>query len=157
PHARTVRGAVTANTLAAAPTPSVTTNITTAADGTISGPVDVTATRQYRIAGFVQTSHGRVTTEVTGEIRFANRQRFTITAPTYPQTIPQPGAFGPRPPRGGGGPPSEQLTALDWPLSVDFQFTANPDGTSAQTTAIDQRLERADTELAGGRLADVRI
>lgn len=156
PHARTVRGAVTADTLTAAPTPSVTTSITTAADGTISGPVDVTSTRQYRIAGFVDTSHGRVATEVTGEIRFANRQQFTITAATYHQQIAQTTAIVARTTRLGGGPPSQQLTTLDWPLSVDFQFTANPDGTSAQTTAIDQRFERADTELGGG-LADVRI
>ena len=50
-------GAVIADTLAAAPAPTVTSNITTAADGTISGPVGVESTRQYRIAGFVDTSH----------------------------------------------------------------------------------------------------
>jgi hypothetical protein len=157
PHARTVRGAITADTLTAAPTPSVTANITTAADGTIRGPVAVTSTRQYRIAGFVDTSHGRVSTEVTGEVRFANRQQFDITAATYHQQITQTTTVAARTTRIGGGPPSEQLAAFDWPLSVDFQFTTHPDGTSAQTTAIDQRFERADTELGGGRLADARI
>ena len=157
PHARTVHGAVTADTLAAAPAPVVTTNITTAADGTISGPVSVTSTRQYRIAGFVDTSHGRVSTEVTAEIRFANRQQFHITAAAYHQQIAQTTTVVARSTSVGGGRPSEQLVALDWPLSVDFLFASNPDGTSAQTTSIDQRFERADTELAAGRLADVRV
>jgi hypothetical protein len=98
-----------------------------------------------------------VATEVTGEIRFANRQQFTITAATYHQQIAQTTTIATRTTRVGGGPPSEQLTAFDWPLSVDFLFTSNADGTSAQTTAIDQRFERADTDLAAGRPADVRI
>ncbi|HEX3761762.1 MAG TPA: peptide-N4-asparagine amidase [Kofleriaceae bacterium] len=157
PHARTVRGAVTADTLTAAPTPSVTTSIVTAADGTISGPVNVTSSRQYRIAGFVDTSHGRVTTEVTGEIRFANRQQFTITAATYHQQIAQTTTVLARTSRIGGGAPSEQVVALDWPLSVDFAFTSNADGSGAQTTSIDQRFERTDTTLAAGRLADVQV
>jgi hypothetical protein len=136
----------------------VTSNIATAADGTISGPVDVTSTRRYRIAGFVHTSHGRVTTEVTGEIGFANRQQFAITATTYHQQIVQHTAIVTRTTTSGGGPPTEHLAQLDWPLSVDFAFAVNADGTQAQTTSIDQRFERSDTELGpGGRLAEFRI
>lgn len=157
PHARTVRGAVTADTLSAAPTPSVTSQIVTAADGTISGPVAVTSTRQYRIAGFVETSHGRVTTEVTGEIRFANRQQFTITAATYHQQIAQTTTILARTSRIGGGAPSEQVVALDWPLSVDFAFNSNADGSGAQTTSIDQRFERTDTSFTAGGFPEVQI
>lgn len=156
-RARQVRGGVTANTLAAAPSPSVTTSITTAADGTISGPVDVASNRSYRIAGFVDTSHGRVTTEVTAQIRFSNRQQFRITADTYHQQIAQSTTIIARSSSRGGGPPSEQLVQLAWPLSIDFLFAVHPDGTQAQTTKIDQTFERAETRLAGGRLLDARI
>jgi hypothetical protein len=152
-----VHGAVTDDTLTAAPAPSVTSNITTAADGTISGPVSVESTRRYRIAGFVDTSHGRVTTEVTGEIRFANRQQFTITAALYHQVIAQTTAIAVRTATSERGRRTEQLAQLAWPLSVDFAFATHPDGSSAQTTAIDQRFERSDTALAGGRLTDFRI
>jgi hypothetical protein len=152
-----VRGAVTANTLAAAPSPVVTSGITTAPDGAISGPVSVASNRSYRIAGFVDTSHGRVSTEVSAEIRFANRQQFTITASIYHQLITQTTTVLARSRSHGGGPPSEQLTTFDWPLSVDFLFAASGDGSSAQTTSIDQRFERADTRLAGGRLIDARV
>jgi len=52
---------------------------------------------------------------------------------------------------------TEQLAQLDWPLSVDFAFASDADGSSAQTTSIDQRFERSDTELAGGWIASFRI
>jgi hypothetical protein len=152
-----VTGAVTADTLAAAPSPTVTSNITTAADGTISGPVNVGSSRAYRIAGFVQTSHGRVTTEVTGAIQFSNRQQFDITATTYHQRIVQRTAIVTRTATLGGGRPTEHLAQLEWPLTVDFAFAVNADGTQAQTTSIDQRFERSDTSLAAGGLAEFRI
>ena len=160
-RAARVTGEVTADTLGAAPTPIVTSNITTAADGAISGPVGVTSTRSYRIAGFVHTSHGRVSTEVTGDIAFTNQQQFDITATSYHQQITQHTAIVTRTATQGGGPPGEHLVQLDWPLSVDFAFVVHGDGTGRQRQghrAHDQRFERSDTELGpGGRLADVRI
>jgi len=145
-----VRGSVLVDTLAAAPTPKVTTQITTAADGAISGPVDVTESRAYRIAGFVDTSHGRVQTEVTGDIQFANRQRFDITAVLYHQRIVQNTRILVRTSTTERGRRTEQLAQLEWPLTLDFTFASNPDGTAAQTTTIDQRFERSDTQIGAG-------
>jgi len=155
-RATRTRGAVLVNTLAA-PTPTVTTNITTAADGTISGPVDVTETRLFRIVGFVDTSHGRVRTEVDTAIRFTNRQRFDITAALYHQRIVQSTGILVRTSTDDRGRHTEQLLQLDWPVTIDFAFASNPDGSSAQTTSIDQLFERSDTELSNGRLATFRI
>jgi hypothetical protein len=157
PHATRVRGAITANTLAAAPSPVVHTAITTADDGTISGPVRVTSSRSFRIAGYVETSHGRVSTEVTSDLRFANRQQFDITAAVYRQQITQTTTLVARTRTEQRGHVTEQLSQLDWPLSVDFSFVTNPDGTSAQTTVIDQRFERSETALGGSRLIDFHI
>lgn len=145
-----VRGSVLVDTLAAAPTPKVTTHITTAADGTISGPVDVTESRAYRIAGFVDTSHGRVQTEITGDIQFANRQRFDITAVLYHQRIVQNTRILVRTSTTERGRRTEHLAQLEWPLTLDFAFATNPDGTAAQTTTIDQRFERSDTQIGAG-------
>jgi hypothetical protein len=156
-RAARVTGAVTIDTLTAAPQPIVTSNITTAADGTISGPVNVESSRHYRITGFVRTSHGVVITDVNTDIRFANRQQFDITAARYHQRIVQSTAIVARTTTLGGGLPSEQRVQLDWPLTVDFAFVAADDGTSAQTTSIDQRFERTDTQLGGGRLADFHV
>ena len=156
-RAARVRGKVTANTLAAAPAPSVTADITVAADGTISGPVTVLSTRKFRIAGFVDTSHGRVTTEVDADIRFANRQRFDITDSLYHQRIAQTTTIVSRTSTSERGRRTEQVAQLAWPVTVDFSFTVNADGTQAQTTTVDQQLERTTTSLVNGRLADFSI
>jgi hypothetical protein len=148
-----VRGAVTVDTLDAAPSPTVRPTIATAADGTITASVDVAASRRYRIAGYADTSHGRVETEVNADIQFANRQRFTITAALYHQQITQATSVLARTTTQDHGRRTERLVQLAWPLSVDFSFQSNADGSAAQTTVIDQRFERSDTELAGGRLA----
>ncbi len=148
-----VRGAVTEDTLAAAPTPTVTSNITTAADGTITGPVDVESSRHYRIAGYVDTSHGRVRTEISGEIRFANRQRFDITAALYRQQIAQTTTISVQTTTDEPGRHDEQQVEQSWPLDVDFSFATNADGSGAQTTTIAQRFDRTDRALDNHRLA----
>ena len=156
-HASHVRGAVTLDTLSAAPSPTVTPAITTAADGTISGTVEVVANRRFRIAGFVETSHGRVETEVSADIAFANRQRFDITASLYRQRIAQATTVLARTTTLERGHRTERLVEQRWPLDVDFAFLTNPDGSAAQTTTVAQRFERSDTELAGGRLAAFHV
>jgi hypothetical protein len=152
-----VRGAVTLDTLDAAPSPAVRPTITTAADGSITAAVDVTSSRRYRIAGFVDTSHGRVVTEIDADLQFANRQRFAITAALYHQQITQATSVLARTTTEERGRRSERLLQLAWPLSVDFAFATNADGSAAQTTTIDQRFERTDTELERGRLAAFRV
>lgn len=149
-HATRVRGAVTANTLVAVPTPTVTTNITTADDGRISGPVNVLEDRKFRIAGYVDTSHGRVFTEVETDLRFSSRQQFDITDARYQQHIVQNTAIRTRTTTLGLGGLTVQRGEQEWPLDLDFVFAVNPDGTQAQTTTVDQKFERTDTTLLGG-------
>jgi hypothetical protein len=150
PHASRVRGAVTIDTLAAAPTPIVTPEITTGDDGSISGPVTVSSRRTFRIAGFVETSHGRVTTEVNADVRFTNRQTFTIDDVQYRQQIAQNTTVVSQTRTTALGRTTLQLTQLAWPLDVDFAFAVNPDGSELQTTTIAQKLERTDSELTNG-------
>jgi hypothetical protein len=72
-----VTGEVTNNTLSASPAANVVDNLSApAADGTITGTVTTTASRQFTIAGEVKTSHGRVRTKVTQRIDFSNAQQF---------------------------------------------------------------------------------
>src|SRR5207342_1987728 len=87
----------------------------------------------------------------------ANRQHFNITAALYHQQIAQTTIVLARTSTQEHGRHSDHLVQLAWPLAVDFAFASNADGSAAQTTVIDQRLERSDTELANGRLATFRI
>jgi hypothetical protein len=84
--ADTVDGEVVTNTLADAD-PSVSEYIATDADGNISGTVTAGSTRDFEISGYVDTSDGRITTDIVQHIDFSNAQTFAITAADYHQHL----------------------------------------------------------------------
>jgi hypothetical protein len=136
-----VTGAVTRNTLAAAPSPHIDEHVTTAADGSISATVNTKSERELRIEGFVNTSHGRVETEVRQSLDFSNRQRFTITDTQYHQTIVQRTRIESETETHGGHDSRHTETSFSFPLDLDFNFVVNADGSFAQTTAIDESFD----------------
>jgi hypothetical protein len=75
PHAAHTSGATTQNTLASNPTALADTQQT----GSQSTNYTLTAKRAYTIAGWVDTSAGRVTTTVTRNLDFSNTNVFTLT------------------------------------------------------------------------------
>lgn len=139
-----VTGAVTRNTLAAAPVPNVAENLTTDSSGNITGNVIVTSNRSFRIEGFVQTSHGHVETSVEQNIQFSNRQDFNITALVFLQNITQNTSISSLTTTHGGGPGGTSLQTFEWPLSLIFNFTVNADGSGGfQTTTIKQAFNNS--------------
>ncbi len=66
-----VSGAITQNTLQS-PSPKVTENLQ--GTSTVTGTIGVSENRKFTIAGYINTSHGRVTTSVTQEQNFASSQ-----------------------------------------------------------------------------------
>ncbi len=66
-----VSGAVTKNTLTS-PAPVVTENLQ--GTSTVTGTIGVTSNRQFTIAGYVKTSHGKVTTSVSQRQNFSSTQ-----------------------------------------------------------------------------------
>jgi hypothetical protein len=89
-HRRTVlTGAVTANTLQGQPATATIDNRLTDNAGVIGGSIATHASRQFRIAGYVDTSRGRITTEVNQTVAFDNTQSFTIDPAHYLQGIDQ--------------------------------------------------------------------
>jgi hypothetical protein len=150
--ARTVGGAVTRNTLAA-PAPTVSEKLVTAADGSISGTVDVGATRSFTIAGYVDTSHGRVRTELVQRIAFANRQSFDISAASYAQHLEQRTTIASETHVRGSGRRRDVVQSFAWPLAVDFAYAVAADGSATQTTTVRQRDEETRAGDDGGRNA----
>jgi hypothetical protein len=71
PDRSQVSGAVTKNTLSS-PSPSVTENLQ--GTSTVTGTIGVSEKRNYTISGYIDTSHGRITTSVSQEQRFASTQ-----------------------------------------------------------------------------------
>jgi hypothetical protein len=80
-------GAITQNTLSG-PSPLVTENLNVQ-PASIKGTVEVTSRRNFAISGYVNTSHGKVTTKVAQTVSFYNNQYFSITGKTYLQDISQ--------------------------------------------------------------------
>ena len=144
---KTVTGAVTQNTIGASPTPNVVENLTTDASGNITGNVTVTSSRHFTVAGFVDTSHGRIRTEVEQDIRFSNSQNFNITNTAFIQNITQRTNISSATNTQGGGEDNDRSfqQAFEWPLDLGFSFVINPDGTGSQTTTIKQQFLSAET------------
>lgn len=134
-----VTGEVTLNTIGV-PSPNVVENLTTAADGSITGSVTVTSSRIFNVEGFVRTSHGRVETGVQQNIQFSSIQNFNITNTAFVQNISQRTTISSETHTSGpaGGNTQQRF---EWPLDLSFTFAINPDGTAFQTTTIRQQFQ----------------
>jgi hypothetical protein len=147
--AKSVSGAVTSNTLAA-PVPAVKEELSTAADGTVSGTVRVAAPRRFSIAGYVDTSHGRVRTEIVQRIDFVNRQRFVVSATQYQQDIDQKTTLVSETHTRGRGGRRDVVRSFSWPLTLGYAYVVAADGSATQTTTVKQRRDGEALELKDG-------
>ncbi len=138
--ADTVDGEVITNTLAGAD-PSVSKDVSTDADGNISGTVTVGSTRDFEISGYVQTSDGKVTTDIVQHIAFSNAQTFAITAADYNQHLDMSTEVTSTTTVDNGVYKRVVTESRDWPLTIDYAFDTTSDG-YAQTTSVDQGLQR---------------
>jgi peptide N-acetyl-beta-D-glucosaminyl asparaginase amidase A len=145
-----VTGGVTLNTLAAAPQPEIEENLATAEDGTITATVTTKSERKLVLAGFVDTSHGRVETVIRQKIAFSNVQDFINGATVFRQTLGQNTEISSETEKANGRSSSHTSTQLSFPLNLDFLFVVNDDGTFAQTTTIDQRRDSDEATVGGG-------
>ena len=71
PDSAQITGAVTTNTLTS-PSPVVTENLQ--GTGTVTGTINVASNRRYKIAGYVTTSRGKITTSISQQQNFAGTQ-----------------------------------------------------------------------------------
>ena len=138
--ASVVSGGVTQNTLSAAPTPSVTES----ADAS-GGTVNVTAQRQFTIAGTVATSHGPVSTTVSQNLGFSNAQTFQINDTLYSQHITQTTTVDSTTTVVAGATTATTHETRSYPLSMNIDYRVLPDGSANQATAVDQRFTQSVT------------
>ena len=144
-----VTGDLTSNTLDL-PSYESENDIGTAGDAT-TGTVTVTSSRDFEISGFVDTSDGRITTTVQQTIAFSNSQRFDIVGDaTYRQRLTQATTIDTTTTVNTGNYDHVVTEHRDWPLSVDYGFYVVTDGSAAQTTTIDQGLNRSIEVGIGG-------
>ncbi len=157
PGRKQVSGALTTNTLSSAPSPVVGENLSTGSGGTISGTVDVRSSRSFTLAGYVDTSHGRVSTEIVQDIHFLNHQKFNITAQNYLQDIAQQTQISSVIRTRGEQGVREVSQQLHWPLALQISYVVNADNTSAQTTTVRQQYDSEERVSEDGAPAYFRV
>jgi hypothetical protein len=147
-----ITGRIMQNTIGA-PAPSVKRDLVTAADGTVSGTVTTTSSRQFVLSGWVKTSHGRVKTEIRQQIDFSNAQQFVAPMPiSLPQTFVQnitqsTSIWSTTKVRGGGEDARETTTRISWPLKVDLTVNLDAKGNlTTQVGKIKQAYNRVDSD-----------
>jgi hypothetical protein len=138
-----VTGALTSNTIGTGPNPAITENLQTDASGDITGSVSVTSSRQFGVAGYVNTSHGRIDTQVQQSVNFSSVQNFTINATTYDQDITQGTQVQSLTTTRQGPVFSEALESFRYPLTMNIDVLEAADGSESQTTTVSQEFENS--------------
>ena len=148
-----VTGGILRNTLSAAPSPVVTEKITASSAGVYTGNILVTSNRKFEISGYLNTSHGRVETTVQQSVDFSSYQSFDVNpsagvpdvqnakqlTTVDSQTITR------------GGLLQQTLTQhFAYPLSIDFAFVQNADGSFSQSTTADQQDQVSESLSTDG-------
>jgi hypothetical protein len=150
----TVTGALTENTLTVAPTPVVTENLNLSS--TISGTVGVASNRNFTIAGYVNTSHGKVTTTISQQINFANRQKFVINSLEYVQDINQISDVNSTTTVATTGQPTITTTNnFQFPLTLNIDEVVESNGDIDVTTTASQNYADKNTTAQNGALTYV--
>ena len=146
---RKVTGEVTENNLAA-PNPAVVNNVTTDASGNITGVVTVTSAQNFTIAGFVNTSHGRVSTKIQQNVNFSNAQTLTDTATQFGQSIVQTSTINGTTTTQVGPLVTAKKTSVSYPFTGGFLETLETNGDIEQTSSISQNFLRSDADTLEG-------
>jgi len=137
-----VTGAVTANTIGAGPNPNVVENLTTNPDGSIDGSVSVTSARVFEVAGFVNTSHGKVFTQVFQDVNFSSVQQFVSSDVQFTQDINQNTRVNSTSLTRVGPQIFASVEQFKYPLVFDINITVNADGSEDQQSTVHQEFDR---------------
>jgi len=141
--AQQVTGQVTENTIGSGPNPTINENVQTDSSGNITATVTTTSSREFEVAGFVNTSHGRVDTQVKQTVSFKNDQNFEITASTYTQDISQETEVKSTTDTRQGQILFETEERFSYPLTVDYMLTFAADGSVSQLGNVSQEFKSA--------------
>lgn len=149
---KVLTGGVTTNTLQGQTAAAAVDNQLTSNAGVVGGSVATHASRSFRTAGYVDTSRGRITTDVTQTVAFRNTQTFAIDPSRYDQGIDQLSTVDSTT-KTRQGPLGLTVTSeahFDYPLVARFQYTFDEAGNFVTApSAVTQGYSRQFTKKLG--------
>jgi len=143
-----ITGAVTDNTLTG-PSPVVAENIN-AQPTFIKGTVNVNSKRSFQIAGYIQTSRGRIKTTVSQTVNFSSHQLFNITGTEFVQDISQATSVASTTSTTGGGAATVTNQLFNFPLTLNITEAFVSNGGLDITTTADQNYSTSEVATKGG-------
>ena len=121
--------------------------------GDARGSIKVTATHPVSLKGYVLTSHGRVTTDVTQNMSFSNKQKIVVSASQFLQNIVQTTTIDSNSKTTSGGRTLKTQSQWSYPLNLKYNYVVS--GATATQTAdmlqtksgsgLDQTKKRASS------------
>ena len=152
PTTAQITGGLTSNTLTAVAAPAISNQITTDSAGNVGGTLSTSSKRYYKIAGWIQTSRGRIDTVVWQDMAFNNKQAFTINASDYVQNINQvtdvetdTGVYS-------GSAAVHEHHHASFPLMMDINYAGASGQAATQTTTVKQAFNNANSLSQNGWL-----
>jgi hypothetical protein len=144
-----VTGEVTENTLGA-PHPTVVNTASFNSSGIGSGTITTTNSHDFTIAGYVNTSHGRVATRVDEVVNFKNVTRVALTATEEIQDEVQSSTVDAKTTTDQGPLSTGKETHFSYPFAINLSDTFLANGNVPQVTAIDQQYQMEETDAWEG-------
>ena len=142
-------GGLLENTLSAAPTPQVLQNLKTDSTGTTTGTVTVDSARNFTVKGYVNTSLGRVETTVEQKVNFSSVQTFDVGANEI-QNVVQTSTVQSKTSSQRGPLVEVSEKNVSYPLTLDYSYVVNADGSAAQTVTSDQQDKMEESQSLNG-------
>jgi hypothetical protein len=133
----TVTGATTTNTIGGGPNPVVKENMNIDSNDVPVGTILVTSDRQFTISGYVNTSHGKVTTTLNQTVDFSNFQDYTDSANLYVQTT----YVNSTKTVSLGSTTQTITTDYTYPLKVSLSLGTASNGDEDETIAVQQAYD----------------
>jgi Peptide N-acetyl-beta-D-glucosaminyl asparaginase amidase A len=145
-----VTGELTRNTLTA-PNPTVVNTVSFNSSGVGSGTVTTTNSHNFTISGYVNTSHGRVSTTVDEAVNFKNVTYIALTTSNEEiQNEVQSSTVDARSTTQHGFLFDTHETHTSYPFTINLSDTFLASGDVPQVTSIDQQYQKSERDTIEG-------
>ena len=119
--------------------------------GVGSGTVTTTNSHNFTIAGYVNTSHGRVTTTLNEAVNFSNKTYIALTSTNEEiQKEVQSSTVDAKTTTQEGPLFTTHESRFSYPFTISLTDTFLASGDVPQVTSIDQQFQKEETDTLGG-------